>query len=90
MVLHAVRGGSCTVIQHDTAHRDAQSVHAGEIGQSEAPRLMDLTENNFTLLAVQGTPGAYAPLERTPDGARQFRAAPEHLLEYRDGRHTGR
>src|ERR1700754_4067577 len=47
-----------TVIQHDTAQRDAQSMHVGEMGQSEAPRLMDLTENNFTLLAVQRTPSA--------------------------------
>lgn len=52
------------MVQRNAGHGDAQAVHLGEVGQAQAAWLMDLTEDDVTLFAVNGPPAADAPLQR--------------------------
>src|ERR1700731_1971467 len=77
------------VVQRDPRHGDAQAVHLGEVGQSEATGLVHLTEHDVTLLTMECTPVANTPLERATHVAREVWMAPKHLVQYGHGPDAG-
>jgi hypothetical protein len=78
------------VIEGDAADGDVEVAHVGEVGQAHAAGFMGLAENHLALGAMQGTPGANAPLQSAADAMPEFRMAPDHLLVDRDGPQAGR
>ncbi len=77
------------VVQRDTHHGDAQAVHLGEVGQSEATGLVHLTEHDVTLRAMQCAPVANTPLQCATHVAREVWMAPKHLVQYGHGPDAG-
>ena len=72
------------VIEGHAADGDGEVAHVGKVGQAHAPGLMRLAENHLAFGAMQGAPGANAPLQRPADAMPEFGMAPDHLLEDRD------
>jgi hypothetical protein len=60
---------------------DAQIGHVGEIRQAHATGLLNLTENDLPLGAVQGPPMADATFKGPPDSLAKFRVATKNLPE---------
>ncbi len=69
------------VIERLAGNGDAEAGHIGEIRQPEMARPVGLAKDNLLLLAVNGAPGADAPLQRAAHPLVQFGMSPRHLLE---------
>ena len=78
------------VIERLAGDGDAGAAHVGEIRQADAAGLMHLPEDDLLLLAVDGAPGADAPLQRAANAVAQFGMTPQHLLEDGNRPNAGR
>ena len=78
------------VIEGLAGDRDAEVGHVGEVREAEAARLVGLAEDDVLLGAVDGPPGADAPLEGPADAGAEIGVAAQDLLEDRHGSQAGR
>jgi hypothetical protein len=60
------------VIELLARNGNAETGHVGEVRKAEAAGLMRLSEDDLLFLAVDGPPGADAPLQRAANPAAQF------------------
>ena len=70
------------VVQRDTHHGDAQTVHLREVGQPQTTGFVYLTEHDVMFLAMECAPVANTPLECAAHVAREVGMAAKHLVQY--------
>jgi hypothetical protein len=63
------------MIERHARDGDPDLAHVGEVGQADLTHFVDLTEDNFLLLAVDCPPGADPALQGATDAGPEFRMA---------------
>ena len=78
-----------TVVERRAGDGDGEIAHLGEVGQTHAPRFVDLAKDDLLVRAMDGAPGADPTLQGPAHARAELGIAPQNLLEMATGRSPG-